>query len=497
MEISVKKAQIQEKKCDALVVDLFYKENQLSGACAQVDKELGGLLSKIIKEDHFKGKLGSVLSIRTNGLIPAKRVFVVGLGERKELNEEAMRCASASALNSAKAVKAKSIVSVLHGLGIGKKDPKLCAKAMVEGARLADYTFGKYKKHEKNSIKTFEIVLSDAKSIRSIQAGIELGEIYAKGTIFARDLVNTPGLHMHPAELVKVSREIAKGNTEISVRAYDKTQLKKMGAGGVLGVAHGSDHEPFLVHMIYKPKIKTKKKIALVGKAITFDSGGLSLKPNDFMVNMKIDMAGAASVLGAFSVIKDLAPAVEVHGIFAACENMPSGKAVRPGDVLTLMNKKTIEILNTDAEGRVVLADSLVYACKQKPDAIIDIATLTGACMVALGEEVSGLMSNNKKLTKQILDSAFKAGEKMWELPLEKRYKAQIKSEVADYKNMGDRYGGALTAGLLLEEFVDKMPWVHLDIGGPAFAEKPLNQYTKRGATGHGVRTLLEFLISK
>jgi len=213
------------------------------------------------------------------------------------------------------------------------------------------------------------------------------------------------------------------------------------------------------------------------------------------MMTMKCDMAGAAAVLGLFSVIEDLAPDVEVHGIFAACENMPSGKAIRPGDILTLMNGKTLEILNTDAEGRVTLADALTYAVKQDPTVIIDLATLTGACMVALGEEITGLMSNHPALAEKVKRAASEAGELVWELPLEKRYKKEIESEIADYKNIpGTRYGGALTAGLLLEEFVEGKPWAHLDIAGPSFAEKPMNAYTKKGGTGHGVRTLIEYL---
>ena len=251
----------------------------------------------------------------------------------------------------------------------------------------------------------------------------------ARGTVFARDLVNTPAQDMHPEKLVDAARSIAKGNASVRVKVYDRAALVRMGAGGLLGVAQGSDHPPYLVHLVYKPKKATKKRIALVGKAVTFDSGGLSLKPADYMMTMKCDMAGSAAVLGAFRVIADVAPACEVHGIFGAVENMPSGKAIRPGDVLTAMNKKTIEVLNTDAEGRLTLADTLTFATKQKPHAIIDLATLTGACMVALGEEITGIMSNNDALTTKIQEASVAAGEKMWRLPLEKNYRKLLKSE--------------------------------------------------------------------
>jgi leucyl aminopeptidase len=250
------------------------------------------------------------------------------------------------------------------------------------------------------------------------------------------------------------------------VKVYDEAALKKMGAGGLLGISQGSDHPPVLVHMRYLPAGRqgaprgAKKRISLVGKAITFDSGGLSIKPAEAMYTMKCDMAGAAAVLGTFEVMSKLRPHVAVDGIFGACENLPSGKAIRPGDVVKTLNGKTIEVLHTDAEGRVTLADTLAYAVRLKPDAIIDLATLTGACMVALGEEISGAMSNNPKLVGKVLDAARTAGEKMWELPLEKAYKREIKSEVADYKNIAGKYGGALTAGLLLQEFVDEVPWV-------------------------------------
>jgi leucyl aminopeptidase len=238
------------------------------------------------------------------------------------------------------------------------------------------------------------------------------------------------------------------------------------------------------------------KKVALVGKAVTFDSGGLSLKPANGMMTMKCDMAGAAAVIGLFTALEALQPNVEVHGIYGACENMPSGKALRPGDIVRAMNGKTIEILNTDAEGRVTLADTLTYATKQNPDAIVDLATLTGACLVALGEQIAGLMTNNEKLAKEIQSSAKKAGERIWELPLPDDYKADLKSEIADYKNIGGNWGGAIDGGLFLQEFVGSIPWVHLDIAGPAYAEKPFTPYERHGGTGFGVRLLLEWLKS-
>ena len=403
--------------------------------------------------------------------------------------------AAATAVNLSKYLKMKSVISSPLGLDEDGLDPKTIARAMAEGALLANYSFVTYKtKPATKSLVSLEIITRTAREANSATSGAELGSQMANAAIYARDLVNTPGQDMRPEHLVAAAKEIAKGKSSIKVKVYDQAQLEKMGAGCILGVAKGSIHPPFLVHMTYKPEGKSKKKVALVGKAVTFDSGGLSLKPAKYMENMKVDMGGSAAVLGAFSVIDQIAPKAEVHGIFAPCENMPSGSAMRPGDVVKAMNKKTVEVLNTDAEGRLALADSLTYALKQKPDYIIDLATLTGACVVALGEEITGLMGNNDLLVEKVKEAAEGAGEKVWPLPLEKNYKKLLKSNVADMNNIGGSYGGAMTAGLFLAEFVDKTPWVHMDIAGPAYAERSINAYTKKGATGHAARTLLEFL---
>jgi len=493
--ISIRKGNLTTEKADVIILNTFAGAKELGGATAAVDTALGGMINRILQEEKFGGKLGEVKLIRTEGRLSSKRILVVGLGEQKAFNEESVRCASAAALDAAKAIGAKKIATVFHGTGNGNMNAKVAAKAIVEGARLADYSFGRYRKESQaKSPSELVIVTTDGKIIRAGQDGIRLGEICVQGTISARELVNTPGQHMSPHDLVEAARSLTKGKSGVRMKVYDKERLVRMKAGGLLGIAQGSDHPPYLVHLTYTPKKKTRKSVALVGKAVTFDSGGLSLKPAEAMATMKLDMAGAAAVIGVFAIIDQIAPNATVHGIFGAVENMPSGKAIRPGDVVEVMNGKTIEILNTDAEGRVTLADTLTYATKQKPDAIIDLATLTGACMVALGEEITGIMGNDRALIGAVEDAAQTAGEKVWELPLEPAYKPLIKSDVADYKNIAGKYGGAVTAGLLLEEFVAGIPWVHMDIAGPSFAERPMNAYTKKGATGHGVRTLIEFL---
>ncbi|MCR4312040.1 MAG: leucyl aminopeptidase, partial [Candidatus Uhrbacteria bacterium] len=362
---------------------------------------------------------------------------------------------------------------------------------------LADYAFDTFKKSiGEKRLKAATLVVKHGRDMARARKGVERGVAIAAGVTVARDLVNMPAQTMTPEHLAEAAQRIAKaGGKHIKVKILDREQCAKLGMNAYLAVAQGADNPPKFIHLTYKPVRPTKKIVAIVGKGVTFDSGGLSLKPADSMMTMKCDMAGAAAVLGLFAALPSLQPRVEVHGIIAATENMPSGKAIRPGDVVKASNGKTIEILNTDAEGRLTMADALTYATKLKPTAMIDLATLTGACVVALGEEITGVMSNDRDLAQKIIASSKVAGEKMWEMPLERRYRPLIESEIADLRNIPtSRYGGSLTAGLFLQEFVDGMPWAHLDIAGPAYAEKPMASYLGRGGTGHGVRTLADYL---
>ncbi len=494
MEFFAKKGDLSAASCDVLVLGVFAKQKEFGGAVKSVDEALDGALHRVVKEEKFAGKAGETLLYRTSGQINAKRVLLVGLGGQGDFTLEQVRLAASAAFGVARAKGFKHMVSSLIGSGHGGYEARACAKAISEGVVLTEYKIEHYKKTpaKKHGVELFEVLVKDGRVARVAQKGLEDGQASGAGTVYARMLVDKPAKHMAPIDLVNSARELAKAQKSVRVRVYDKVQLEKMGAGGILAVNQGSDHDPYMVHMTYKPAKKAKKKIFIVGKAVTFDSGGLSLKPANYMMSMKCDMAGSAAVLGLFSVLEKVAPNVEVHGVFGAAENMPSGNAIRPGDVVTAMNKKSIEILNTDAEGRVTMADTLSYASKQKPDAIIDLATLTGACVVA------GIMSNNAELANRILDAAANAGENMWELPLEKNYKKLIASDLADVKNIGRRYGGAMTAGLFLQEFVDKdIPWAHLDIAGPAYNEQgPRTSYEGKGGTGHGVRTLIEYLQS-
>lgn len=497
MQILVQKGDLTQEECDLVVVNEFEGIDKLGGASEAIDQATDGLITKVMKEEGFTGKSGESILIRTEGILPAKRVMVVGLGKKEDFGMEAVREAAGASFASAKKLGLKRIVSILHGAGWGELKPIDAAQAMAEGVYLTAYQYDRFKKLKEHKVKDFVIVTRRIPTVRQAEKGIELGGIMAAGTVTARNLVNTPAQYMKPIDMVEAAKKIAKNSGgQIKCRVINREQLERMKAGAFLSIAQGSDAEPYMVHLKYHPE-GAKKKIALVGKALTFDSGGLQVKPGDSMSkmgSMKIDMAGAASVLGVFSVLAELNPKIAVDGIFAACENMSSGNAIKPGDIVTAMNKKTIEILHTDAEGRVTLADSLSFAVRQKPDAIIDLATLTGAVIVALGEEISGAFGNNEKLLDKIFESAARSGEKVWELPLEQRYNKKLESKVADTNNTGGMDAGPTKAALFLEKFVDNTPWVHLDIAGPTFAEKPMSAYNQYGATGVGVRTMLELI---
>jgi leucyl aminopeptidase len=338
----------------------------------------------------------------------------------------------------------------------------------------------------------------DTRRAREARDGMRRGESFALATSFARDLINVPANDLYPTDLARAATELG-NESRIEVKVFEQAECKKMGMGAFLGVAAGSEQPPKFIHMTYSPSGRPaagrkRKKIVLIGKGITFDSGGLDLKPPDGMLRMKYDMAGAAAVLGIMRALPALKPVAEVHGLIAATENMPSGSAVRPGDVLRAMNGTTIEIGNTDAEGRLTLADGLCYANTTiGADEIIDMATLTGACVIALGQLCSGLMANNQPLANRLMKAAEAAGERLWQLPLIDEYRDNLKSEVADLNNVGPRGGGAITAGLFLKEFAGRTPWAHLDIAGPAFTEKDL-PLAPKGATGFAVRTILTYL---
>jgi leucyl aminopeptidase len=500
MNIIAKKGNIIEECADLAVFGVFSGTQNFSGALAAADKMLGGLINDAVAEERFGGKLGDQLVLHAHGKLAANRIMLVGLGEKRSFNAEAARRAAATAARYAEKIEAVNVACQFPWTGNGAAET---AQAMTEGALLSDYKYLAFKPQETkrlNKLKptTIAIVASDALAFHAVEKGIALGEVYARATIYARDLVNEPAGRMTPTHLRDHAAAIAAHNKSVQLKVLDAAACAKLGMNAFLAVAKGSEEAPYFLHLTYRPDRTDKayKKVALVGKAVTFDSGGLSLKPAEHMETMKCDMAGAAAVLGIFSVLGELEFNVEVHGLIAACENMPSGKAMRPGDIVTAMNGKSIEILNTDAEGRLTLADALSYAEKKiGPDQTVDLATLTGACMVALGTDIAAVMTTNEKLHERLHSSAEAAGEPLWRLPLPNDYAPLVAGDHADLRNTSRaRYGGAITAGLFLKEFAGEAPWAHVDIAGPAFAERDVHSYMMKGGTGYGVRTMLNWL---
>ncbi len=495
MNILGEKIDLFAAKADALALPIFGGDAfTVDRAVARLPETVRKSALRQMKSLEFSAKPNEVVTVEL-GHGTAHVLLMIGMGDVADATLETAREMIGTAMNAARRFGAKTLAVEIPVSGDG--DVAHVAEAMVVAAQLADYAFDAYKpKNASRRMKEMTLCIAHGKDVLRVRKAVERGNAIASGVNIARDLVNMPAKVMTPSALAEAAERIAKeGGKNISLTVLDREECEALGMGAYTAVDDGSDTPLKFIHLKYVPERATRKRLVVVGKGVTFDSGGLSLKPGDSMMTMKCDMAGAAAVLGFFSVIGQLQPRVEIHGIIAAVENMPSGKAIRPGDIVKASNGKTIEILNTDAEGRLTLADALTYATKLEPTAIVDLATLTGACLVALGEEITGLMSNNTELADAVLAAAEDAGEKMWRMPLEKRYKSMIESDIADLRNIPtNRYGGSLTAGLFLEEFVDGLPWVHLDIAGPAFYEKPVGSYLGKGGTGHGVRTLVELL---
>jgi leucyl aminopeptidase len=492
MKVTVTAAAPASVAADALVVGAYAEEAKVREVVGGLDRALGGQLVEMLTAERFQAKPTHVTHLHTGGRLPARRIVVVGLGKRAELTLETVRRAASAGLRRARELGAR--VVAIETLG-ERLPTRARAHAVTEGAILGAYTFDRYKR-EKTEKRVDELRLVEADGRRRQEAadGARTGEVFAEATNFARDLVNSPANDVHPTYLAKVAVQIAR-DAKLAVKVLDRAECDKLGMGAFLGVAAGSQQPPKFIHLAYAPAGgRRQRRVAIIGKGITFDSGGLDLKTADSMLRMKDDMSGAAAVLAIMRALPALKPPFEVHGLIAATENMPSGSAIRPGDVLRAMNGTTIEVGNTDAEGRLTLADAICYASDRvKADEIIDMATLTGACVVALGPLCSGLFANDQPLADRLLAAADAAGERMWQLPLIDEYREHLKSDVADLNNVGPRGGGAITAGLFLKEFAGERPWAHFDIAGPAFVEKDMPLGPK-GATGAAVRTLLAYL---
>ncbi len=503
MNFTIAPLDATKTKADLLVLAVFEADltdkKRRNAVLAAVDKRLKGLLLTTAAEEGFKGKAEQSLLLHTHGKIAAARVLLVGLGAEAKLELEALRLAAGRAAKAAQKVRARSIAWAGPAAG----DLANNLRAAVEGLALGDYRFDRYRTTEKGEKapprieKTALLLPLGQKRSRLLDEAIALGRKVADATNWARDLVNEPAAVVTPKRLADDAEAIGK-EFGLDVVVHGRKEIEKLSMGMFLAVAQGSAEGPKLIELTYLPKDAAAAKrpaVALVGKAITFDSGGLSLKPADSMVDMKTDMAGAAAVLGAMRVIAQLAPPFPVRAYMGACENMPSGNAYRPGDILTSRLGKTVEVTNTDAEGRLVLGDVLAYANDAHPALLIDLATLTGACMVALGHYIAGAWGDDKAV-RPVLEAARRAGEEVWRLPLSPMQKDALRSDVADMKNSGERWGSAINAALFLKEFVGDTPWVHLDIAGPSQSPKDRG-YQSKGATGFGLRTLVEMVLQR
>ena len=459
-------------------------------------KDVKGLdLLGLYEASGVRGKRGEFLLVPNTGVegLEAKAVLLLGVGSRDEADPDACRRAIGRA--ASKLSKRRTVATTLPQIVRGR-DAEDAIQATVEGLVLGSHRFDRYKSSSDgrgSALKEVEILGASKTDAKKARAAIDRGEVIAESQAWARDLVNTPALDLPPAELAREAQAMAK-QVGLTCKIWTEAELKKGGFGGILGVGQGSVRPPRLIELRYSGG--RGAPIAFTGKGIAFDSGGLSIKDSAGMEWMKSDMGGAASILGTMRAIALLKPRVNVIAAIPTAENMPSGSAIRPGDVLHHRGGTTSEVLNTDAEGRLVLADALAYLAEQKPKVIIDTATLTGACMIALGSDVWGAMGNDPDLIDDVLTAGDEAGEPGWELPMHEPYRKLIDSDIADIKNIGKRYGGAITAAMFLREFVGDTPWVHLDIAGPAFSDR-VGDYYPKGATGSPVRTLVRYVLSK
>jgi leucyl aminopeptidase len=490
MNIQIKQGSIQESTADTIIVNLFEDVATPSGATGAVDKVLNGAVSELIANGDLTGKAGEVAVLHPRGLIPAKRVLVAGLGAREEYDLEGVRQTAASAIQKARDLQAKEIATIVHGAGIAGLPAAAAAQAVAEGSLLALYA---YDKDEKPVPGGLTIVEFDEGKLAEIENGVLVGTAVAAGTTLARDLVNMPPNIATPKKLAKTAAQIAEThNMGLIVGGRKWAAKHKMGA--FLAVAQGAGFPPKFIVLEHNGDREELPTLVLVGKGITFDTGGISLKGRQNMGAMKSDMGGAAAVLGAMKVVGLLDLPLRVIGITPCTENMPDAHAYRPSDVITASNGKTIEIISTDAEGRMVLADALVYAQKYEPTAVIDLATLTGSCVVALGAGIAaGLFSTDDTLRDKLLAAGQSTHERLWPLPLWDDYQKAIESDVADMKNSGGRMGGVATSAIFLKQFVAFENWAHLDIAGMALTEKA-NGYITKGGTGFGVRLLVNLL---
>ncbi|HEY9908614.1 MAG TPA: leucyl aminopeptidase [Thermosynechococcaceae cyanobacterium] len=490
MDLRVTDTAVLDWTGDGLAIGLFESDGALTGDWTALDEKLSGVLKELIAEVEFKGKEGSSAATRVGGSV--RKIILVGLGTPDALKLDGLRRAAATIARTARKEKIKTLGIALP---VWNADPAATAQAIVEGVELALYQDTRFKSDAEDKGHLIDQV--ELLGLSGQEAAIARARQITSGVILARELVAAPANFVTSITLAETATTIAQDHG-LNLEILEREDCEKLGMGAFLGVAQASDLPPKFIHLTYKPDGTPRRKLAIIGKGLTFDSGGLNIKggAGSGIEMMKTDMGGAGAMLGAAKAIAQLKPDVEVHFITAATENMISARAMHPGDILTASNGKTIEINNTDAEGRLTLADALVFAEKLGVDAIVDLATLTGACVIALGDDIAGLWSPDDAIAHQLAQASEQAGEKLWRMPIEDKYFDGLKSPIADMKNTGPRPGGAITAALFLKQFVKETPWAHLDVAGPVWADKE-NGYNSAGATGYGVRTLVNWVLNE
>jgi leucyl aminopeptidase len=503
IDVKIKTRTVDFLTCetDLLVTGHFSDSQGLDKINAGLNRKLDGAIERLIKLGDFKGKDGTSAILYGNTNIGAKRALLIGLGEKKKSTLDTIRKAAAHATNKAVSMKAGTISLALHNAFGGRFDLSKMGQACAEGTYFGSYRYDEFiTENDDGRLGKLGVEVIDPNSTKTkrLDKGVKNGNIIGRAQSYARTLMNRPANVMTPVKLAAAAKETAHGCKGLSCTVFDEKQLAAKGMGGILAVGSGSGNKPRLIVLKYTPSGRAGSKVptvGLVGKAITFDSGGISIKPAPNMDQMKLDKTGGIAVLCTMKAVAELGLAVPVLGLIPSAENLPSGTSYRPGDIITTFSGKTVEVQNTDAEGRMIMCDALHYADKEKCDIIIDIATLTGACKVALGSYMAGLMGNDEKLIKQLQRAAKNSGEKVWHMPSGEEYAKEMKSKIADLKNIGSKWGGACTAAAFLRQFIGERKWAHLDIAGVELFEKA-TEFSAEGSSGFGVRLLTSYIMS-
>lgn len=494
MIFQAKSSHFLSVKCDCLVLPV-YDEKSLTGAVDELDKASDGLLSKLKSQGEIGGAFGDTTLLFSVFGTKATRVLLVNAGKRdSEMSAEKFDKLISNCSSAINKTKAKDVAVFLSDITVSDRDHVWQARqtAKLFSASLYNYSQTKSEPSKPSPLRKGVFLTETSGQVKALSQALAEGSAIAEGMALTRELGNLPGNICTPKYLSTQARRLARSETKLTTKVLGEKQMRDLGMGSLLSVAHGSDEEAQLIAMEYKGGKKSDKPVVLVGKGITFDTGGISLKPGAAMDEMKFDMCGAATVFGVMAALVAMQLPINVVGIVAAAENMPSGRATKPGDIVTSMSGKTIEILNTDAEGRLVLCDALTFAGRYKPKAVIDIATLTGAIVVGLGKAATGLFANDDELASDLLSAGLKAGDKAWQMPLWDEYQDLLKSNFADIANIGGPHGGAITAACFLSRFTEDYTWAHLDIAGVAWVSG-----AQKGATGRPVAMLVEYLKSQ